>query len=253
MMRLAMARMRNRMLRARLAKRSLTPAARANLAALDGLVGSAPAGGLGYAVVDIETTGLDLKRSRIVSIGAFKICDGRIHFGRMFDRLVNPGRSFAPASVTVHGIVPAMVAAAPSGAEVLDTFLEYLGSDILVAHNARFDLAFLNRLMRMQHGFALQNLVIDTLPLCEQLLLPKLVQALPRKTKLLGRGAVRPTFDNRGRSLDAVADHLGIRIHNRHSAVGDALATAMIFQRILAKLEEKESGRLTELIRLGAV
>ena len=251
--RLFTARVINRWIRSRIRKKSLAPLASANLNALDHLDGSSPADLYAYTVVDIETTGLDLKNSRIVSIGAFKLMEGRIHLGRMFDQLVNPGRDIAAESITVHGIVPAMVATSPTGPAALEAFLKYLGSDILVAHNARFDLNFLNRLMRAQHGFALQNLVIDTLPLCEHLLLPKICRPMPRRPKLLGRGAVNPALRHNRRSLEAIAHHLGIKIHRRHSAVGDALATAMIFQRSLAKLGSRGQGRLTDLIRAGAI
>lgn len=251
--RLFTGRMRNRLLQVRMGKKPLAQAARANLTALDHLDGSKPAGSFGYTVVDIETTGLDLKQSRIVSIGAFKMRKNRIHLGAMFNQLVNPDREFSPASIAVHGIVPAMVATAPSGPEALDAFLHYLDGDILVAHNAWFDMAFINRLMCAHHGFALQNMVIDSLPLCELLLLPKISQPMPRKPKLLGRGALQPARRSNHQSLEAIANHLGIRIHRRHSAVGDALATAMIFQRILAKLEHRGQGRLKELIRFGAI
>jgi DNA polymerase-3 subunit epsilon len=247
------ARLLNRWLRLRIGKRFPAPAALANLKALDGIDGSRPARQFSYTVVDIETTGLDLKNSRIVSIGAFKISEERIHLGRMFDQLVNPGRDIPPASITVHGIVPAMVAKAPDGPEALDAFLQYLGRDILVAHNARFDLNFLNRLMQATHGFPLQNLTIDTLPLCENLLLPKLFRPMPRQAKLLGRGATNPALHQNRKSLEEIAHLLGIKIHQRHTAVGDALATAMIFQRALATLEGRGRVRLKDLIRVGAI
>ena len=202
--RLFTARLLNRWLQLRIGKTSPAPAVLANLKALDGLDGSQPARQCDYTIVDIETTGLDLKSSRIVSIGAFKITEGRIHLGRMFDRLVNPGRDIPPASITVHGIVPAMVARAPSGPEALDAFLQYLGRDILVAHNARFDLNFLNRLMQSIHGFPLQNLTIDTRALCENLLLPKLFQPMPRQAKLLGRGATNPALHHNRKSLEEI-------------------------------------------------
>jgi DNA polymerase-3 subunit epsilon len=246
------ARLFNRWLRLRIGKTSPAPLALANLKALDGLDGSQPAGRYAYTVVDIETTGLDLKNSQIVSIGAFKIMEGRIHLGRMFDRLVNPGRDIPPASITVHGIVPAMVAAAPTGPEALDGFLQYLGSDILVAHNAMFDLNFLNRLMVARHGFTLQNLTIDTRALCENILLPRLFRPMPRQTKLLGRGAANPALHQNRKSLEEIAHLLGIKVHQRHTAVGDALATAMIFQRGLAMLEHRGQGRLKNLVRAGS-
>ncbi|BBO71127.1 hypothetical protein DSCA_50570 [Desulfosarcina alkanivorans] len=251
--RLFTARFFNRLLRLRIGKRSPAPVAGIGLHALDDLDGSRPARQFSYTVVDIETTGLDMKRSRILSIGAFKLAAGQIHLGRMFDQLVNPGRSIPPTSITVHGIVPAMVTTAPGGPEVLDAFLHYLGRDILVAHNARFDLAFLNRLMQATHGFPLQNLTIDTVPLCGTLLLPKLFRPMPRQAKLLGRGATNPALQQNRKSLEEIAHLLGIKVHQRHTAVGDALATAMIFQRALATLEHRGRGRLKDLIGVGAI
>ncbi|WP_372681621.1 PolC-type DNA polymerase III [Desulfosarcina sp.] len=250
--RLFTARLINRLLRMRIGKKPLTPPASANLQALDHLDGASPADSYTYTVVDIETTGLDLKHSRIVSIGAFKITQGQIHLGRMFDRLVNPGRDIPPASITVHGIVPAMVAAAPTGPEALDAFLQYLGSDILVAHNAMFDLNFMNRLMVACHGFTLQNLTIDTRALCDHIILPKLFRPMPRQTKLLGRGAINPALHPHRKSLEEIAHLLGIKVHQRHTAVGDALAAAMIFQRGLAMLKHRSRGRLNDLIRASS-
>jgi DNA polymerase-3 subunit epsilon len=243
----------NRLVRIHQRGRTLEKRAAVNLKALDHLNGADPARSLEYTVVDVETTGLDLKRSRIVSIGAFKVVAGRIHLGRFFDQLVNPGGDMPPESITVHGIVPSMVATAPMGIAALEYFLDYLGSDILVAHNARFDLAFLNRLMRARYGFKLQNLAIDTLPLCETILLPKFLGPMQRQSKLLGRGAFNPGTRYPPRSLEAYAHHLGIKIHGRHTAAGDALATAMILQRGLDRLERKGRGRLKDLIRVAGI
>jgi DNA polymerase-3 subunit epsilon len=251
------ARLANRLVRVRQGRRKLDRRAAVNLTALDHLHGAAPAREFDYTIVDVETTGLDRKRSRIVSIGAFKLAAGRIHLGRFFNQLVNPGGDMPPESfaesIAVHGIVPAMVAAAPTGSAALEAFLDYLGSDILVAHNARFDLAFLNRLMRARYGFKLQNLAIDTLPLCDTILLPKLLVPMRRQTKLLGRGAFTPTAKGKPPSLDTYAHHLGIKVHHRHTAAGDALAAAMMLQRGLDKLEGQGRGRLRDLIRLAGI
>ncbi len=250
---LFMARFANRLERIHHRTRPLERRAAINLTALDHLDGAIPVRECNYTVVDIETTGLDKRRSRIVSVGAFKVAAGRIHLSRFFNQLVNPGRDMPSESITVHGIVPSMVATAPTGVAVLDMFLDYLGRDILVAYNARFDLAFLNRLMRGRYGFRLQNLVIDILPLCETILLPKFLEPMQRHNKLLGQGAFHPAEQYHPRTLEAYAHHLGIKIHHRHSAAGDALATAMILQRGLAKLEQLERGRLKDLVRVAGV
>lgn len=249
------ARFMNRLLRFKLRRRSLPPLAAANLTALDHLDIARPAASYSLTVVDLETTGLDTRRSGVVSIGAFKVIDGRIHLGRMFDQLVNPGHAVVPEAIKVHGIVPSMLVSAPTGPEALDRFLSFLGSDILVAHPAWFDVAFLNRLMLARYGFRLQNLVIDNRLLCERLLLTHTLPtpALQRKPGLLGSGAASPARSAPIADLESISQHLGIRIYRRHSAAGDALATAMILQRCLAKLAQNGQGRLGDLIRVGTL
>ena len=250
---LFMARLANRLVRIRNRNRPADRQAEKNLKALDHLTGAAPAQSLTYTVMDLETTGLDPMSSKIVSIGAFKLEGGRILLGKVFNQLVNPETDMPPESITVHGIVPSMVAAAPTGVKALEEFLDYLGNDILVAHSARFDLDFLNRLMLKRHGFKLQNLTIDTLPLCETILLPKLLGAIQRQPKLLGHGVLAPVNSHQPRSLEAYAHHLGIKMYRRHSAAGDALAAAMILQRGLDKLTRSGRGSLRELVRVAGV
>lgn len=247
------ARLANRLLRLRLAHRDVPPLAAANLHALAHLDENQPAAAFTYTVVDLETTGLDIKQSRIVSIGAFKLSDQRIHLGHYFDQLVNPGGEMAVAAIKVHGIVPAMLASAPNGPAVLDDFLRFLGNDILVAHPAWFDSAFLNRLMQARYGFRLQNLVIDSRQLCERTILTKRLPALPRKPGLLGHGAAAPERHPSSLTIEEIAHQLGIRIYRRHSAVGDALATAMIVQHCLSHLAQNGRGRLGDLIRAGTI
>ncbi|BBO75954.1 DNA polymerase III subunit epsilon [Desulfosarcina widdelii] len=246
------ARFMNRLLRFKLRRRTLPPLAAANLDALDHLDITRPAASYTYTVVDLETTGLDTRKSSVVSIGAFKVIDGRIHLGRMFDQLVNPGHTVVSEAIKVHGLVPSMLVSAPSGPEALDRFLTFLGSDIMVAHPAWFDIAFLNRLMLARYGFRLQNIVIDSRLLCERLLLPHILP-LPRKPGLQENRITNPARSFPTANLETISQHLGIRIYRRHSATGDALATAMILQRCLMKLKQNGQEQLGDLIRVGTL
>jgi len=223
---LFLARLRNRWIRLRLRNRKLDPAARNNLKALDQLDRSRPAKSYRYVAVDVETTGVDLRRDRMVSLAAVRIFEGRILLGQIFNEMVNPGREIPRASIKLHGIYPGRVAQAGTDEEVFSDFLNFLGNDILVAHHADFDLNFLNKIMKRKHGFGLQNLVLDT---------EKLYRAIVFLPLQLPSRAAR--FQS-GYSLDAIADHFAIEIQDRHTAMGDALATAMIFQRILARLNK---------------
>lgn len=229
----------NKCLRLRLGKRDLRPLAQTNLRALDLLNPGAPSASHNYVVVDLETTGMDFKRDRVVSVGAFRVIKGKIQLGDVFSELVNPGRRIPVESIHIHAILPDMARSARSAWEVFDDFLTYLGQDILVAHHARFDLFFINWVMREQYGFRLQNLVVDTVLMCRQVLL----EPDPYGQR---RGA-------RTCSLDALAERFGIDITERHTAVGDALATALIFQRLLIEMEKAGWGKLKHLIRMAGV
>lgn len=235
---LLLARLRNRWVRARLRGKEVHPLALTNLTALDHLCRNQRARNLRYVVLDLETTGLSLTRDRVVSVGAFRLVEGRILLGDVFSSLVDPGRSIPSSAIKIHGIVPSMVARAPLFAEVFDQFLRYLGTDILVGYHVRFDLHFLNIYMQPNYGFPLQNLVIDAHSMCLKVVFPPYLRSYARRFK-------------GNQDLDAAAKHLGIKIHERHTALGDALATAMIFQRILAELEKTGPGRLRNLLSAG--
>ena len=94
-----------------------------------------------FTVFDVETTGMSARNNRIVEIAALHIeCDGEIS---RYESLVNPGCSIPPQAMRVHRITNEMVAQAPSFRDVAFEFLKFVDKSTLVAHNARFDLAFL--------------------------------------------------------------------------------------------------------------
>ncbi len=210
---------------------------RRNLKALEHIDPRKPAEEYSYVIVDLETTGLDLEKDRVVSVGAVRMREGRVVLGEVFHELVNPGRSISPEAIKVHGITPDMIARARRPSVVLEDFLGFLGTDILVAHYAAFDMHFVNRLMRARYGFPLQNLVLDTVLMCQGILLPSDPYGVRQ-----GRAACR---------LEALAARFEIDLPERHSALGDALITALVFQRILAKLRRLGRANLGELIRVA--
>ena len=189
-----------------------------------------PAADAPLLAVDLETTGLSPSRDRVLSVAAFRIVEGRIRLGDVLSSLVNPGRSIPAAAIKIHGILPSMVSNAPLAVDVFDEFLDYLGTDILVGYHVGFDLHFLNKIMKQRYSFPLQNLVLDTRLMCRKIVFP-----LPLRYK-------------GDPDLDTVADHFGVDTFERHSAIGDALATAMIFQRIMAQLERRGRKKLKNLL-----
>ena len=94
-----------------------------------------------YIALDLETTGLSAQRDRITEIGAVKIRDGRI--ADRYAQLVNPGVLISPRITQITGITNAMVEHQPAIEDVLEDFIDFLGDDMIIGHNVRFDMGFL--------------------------------------------------------------------------------------------------------------
>ncbi len=181
-----------------------------------GALADTPLRALPFVVFDTETTGLSPRNGdEIVQIAGLRVVNGRILHGEAFDMLVNPGRAIPPASTKVHGITDAMVADAPDIATAGRAFHDYCDGAILVAHNAPFDIAFL-RLKEAQIGRDFRQPYLCTVLLSAAL------------------------FDHTGNhTLDALAQRFGIEIPAtlRHTALGDATATAEVFLKMLDVME----------------
>ena len=169
---------------------------------------------LDFVVVDVEATGAKMPPNRIMELGAYRIRGGRIV--DKFVTLVNPEISIPRFVVALTGITNEMVKQAPLFAEVAPRWLEFVEDAVLIAHNAPFDTNFINHeISRVYPGHRMMN--------------PHLC------TVTLSRRTVPGLANYR---LETVAYHFAIDIANRHRAGSDALATAEVFIRILARLEE---------------
>ncbi|RAH97803.1 DNA polymerase III subunit epsilon [Acuticoccus sediminis] len=168
---------------------------------------------LPYVVFDTETTGLDPKRDSLVQIGAVRVLNGRMLEGEAFETLVNPCRPIPASATRVHGITAEMVASAPEPAPAVAAFHRFARAETLVAHNAPFDLAIL---ARHADGIAFDEPVLDTVLLSAALF-----------------GAAE------AHTLDAIAERLGVTIDAaaRHTAMGDAVATAQVLLHMIPMLE----------------
>lgn len=169
-----------------------------------------------FVALDSETTGLDTRRDRIITIGAVAVVDGEILLDDTFEAMCK--LDYNRASVTVHGITRDETRDAMDEAEALAQFLDYLKDAVIVGHHIGHDIQALNVAYERHAGFVLRNLSLDTMDL-----------ALHCNDD--GAFAGRPMAE--GFSLDGLCDMFGVPPHDRHTAGGDAFITAQIFQRLL--------------------
>jgi DNA polymerase III epsilon subunit family exonuclease len=164
---------------------------------------------LEYAVVDVETTGGNSGRAhRVTEVGLVPVVGGRVEEG--FQSLINPGRSIPPRIQGLTGITDDMVLGAPSFEAVAPRLSDALQGRVFVAHNVQFDWGFIQREILAATGEAPTPPLLCTVRM-SRLLLPRM----------------------RSYGLDAVTRHLGVPVHHRHRAYGDALATARVLLHLL--------------------
>lgn len=119
-------------------------------------------------VFDTETTGFDPEQGdRLVEIGAIETID-RIPTGKVYHVYINPEREIPQEAIRVHGITNEMVADKPLFADVVTDMLEFFGDSPLVAHNAQFDMKFLNYHLGLENLAELDNPVVDTLKIAKK-------------------------------------------------------------------------------------
>ncbi|MFK7880182.1 PolC-type DNA polymerase III [Roseobacter sp.] len=176
-----------------------------------------PLSDLCFVPFDTETTGLSVEEDTIVQLGAVRVLNGRIIKGEFMDTYVNPGRPIPARSTKIHHITDVHVAHAPDIADVGRAFHHFARNAVLVAHNAPFDIGLLRK-----HGAQMRvewnNPVLDTV----------LLSAVVFGT-------------NEEHSLDALCTRLSITIPPdlRHTALGDAQATAEALVKLLPLVEGK--------------
>ncbi|HJW75372.1 MAG TPA: exonuclease domain-containing protein, partial [Thermoleophilia bacterium] len=177
-----------------------------------------------FTVVDLETTGATPGFSKITEIGAVRIERGEVVGS--FSELVDPGVPIPPLITGITGITREMVAGAPGIGEVLPRFVEFAADSVLVAHNARFDLAFLDYELGILTRETFPRPALDTLRLARK--------AMPHTRCSLG----------------VLAQRLGLPTTPEHRALPDAMATGELLLLLLARLEEQNVTTLEEVARI---
>jgi len=172
---------------------------------------SVPLAELSFAVVDVETTGMRARNGdRVTEVAVVHVDGARTQVA--FESLVNPEVAIPPYIAMLTGIDDALVRAAPRFEEVADQVLAALNGRVFVAHNARFDWAFVSAEIERAGGLA---------PRVQRLCTVRMTRALV------------PELERR--NLDSVMQFFGIEADHRHRAAGDALVTAAVLRRLLAR------------------
>ena len=158
-----------------------------------------------YVVVDLETTGLDpYKGCEIIEIGVTEINNNKI--GRNYSRLIKPNGIIPSLITDITNITNEMVENEKSLEEVLPKFRQYIGDKTIIAHNAKFDLKFLNYYLNKM-GLEPINNYICTLELLKQ----------------------NKEYKGKNKKLETACEYYNIENKNAHRADSDTLATAKLF------------------------
>lgn len=168
-----------------------------------------------FIVFDIETTGLNPMKDAITEIGAVRVKEGVIT--EKFHSFINPGMPIPKGIIKLTGITDEMVKDAPSAEQVIPDFLNFAADGVLTAHNAPFDLGFLQA-KTAKLGLEIKNEVLDTLVLVRKLF-PQL----------------------RTHKLSAMADYLNIGMERAHRAHDDAEATAKMLIKCMERIKADKS------------
>jgi DNA polymerase III subunit epsilon len=180
---------------------------------------------LAYTVFDTETTGLQPSEGdEIIQVGAVRIVNCRLLRQEIFDQLVDPRIPLKPEGIPIHGITEDMVRGQPTIDVVLPAFHEFCSDTVLVAHNAAFDMRFL-QLKEESTGIRFQQPILDT---------------------LLLSAVIHPSQESH--RLESIAERLGINVIGRHTALGDSFVTGEVFLKMVGLLNDMGIHTLREAL-----
>ncbi|WP_095156201.1 PolC-type DNA polymerase III [Pseudomonas sp. Irchel 3E13] len=169
------------------------------------VLGEAPLGKQRWVVLDLETSGLNVNRDQVLSIGAVVIEDGAIDFSQQFERTLHRHDHKLAPSVLIHGLAPSAIAAGCDPAEALLDLMDFIGDSPLLAFHAGFDQRMLSRALKDSLGYKLAHPFMDVAELAPLL---------------------NPDVVMRDAGLDDWVAHFKLLVEERHNASADAQVTA---------------------------
>ncbi|MEO5924278.1 MAG: 3'-5' exonuclease [Bryobacteraceae bacterium] len=179
-----------------------------------------------FILLDSETTGLDPRKDRLITIGAVSVIAGDILLEDGYESMLKI--QYNSSAVTVHGVTREESQAGIEEPQALEEFMDYLRDGIIVGHHIKHDVDTFDVGYERHWGFQMSNRSLDTMALA---------------LRLEADGAFAGQDPFRSFSLDELCDRFGVIPHDRHTAPGDAFMTALVFQRLLRYA--KHAGRIT--------
>ncbi|MBV4479776.1 3'-5' exonuclease [Pseudomonas khavaziana] len=172
-----------------------------------------------WVVVDLETSGLNLNRDQVLSIGAVVIEDGAVDFSQLFERTLQRTDTKLSPSVLIHGLGPGAIAAGSDPAEALLDFMTFVGDSPLLAFHAPFDQHMLGRALKDSLDYRMAHSVLDVADLAPLLC---------------------PDVTLREAGLDDWLNHFKLQAGERHHASADALATAELMLILFSRARQQQ-------------
>lgn len=173
-------------------------------------------------VLDIETTGLDYRREKIIEFAAVRLENGKIT--DEYETLINPEQEIRYSSIKIHGITQEMVADAPTIAEVMPKIIEFIGDYPIIGHNVIFDYTFLNQTSVELYDKTIDNHRIDS------------------------QHMFRDVFpDEFSHGLESLLKRFKVEVETRHRAMADAKGLALAYPKLKKLFNEKFKWQLSQL------
>ncbi|MBR1753612.1 3'-5' exonuclease [bacterium] len=158
-------------------------------------------------VLDIETTGLDFTREKMVEFAAVRLENGKIK--DEFQTLINPQQHIRHSSYEIHHISEDMVKDAPTEEEIMPKIMEFIGDYPIVGHNVIFDYSFINEASKRVFGHGINNQKIDSQQMFKE---------------------IAPDLESHG--LSALTQRFGVELVNHHRAMADTMGLALAYPKL---------------------
>jgi DNA polymerase III subunit epsilon len=181
-----------------------------------------------FVCLDLETSGLNMRRDQVLSIGAVVIENGAIDLSQQFECTLHCSGHQASASTLIHGIAPTEIANGEDPAEALLNFMTFVGDSPLLAFHAEFDQRMLARALKQNLGYRLQHAFFDV---------AEIAPLVCPKAKVAHTG------------LDGWTQHFGLQVQQRHHASADALVTAELALILFSKARQQDLDSLPALLQ----